>query len=174
MFKGKNTMSKVKMNGGSYDDETKEDRFGQCPNHSALQALNMLPMFFALISSFKQNTRMITMTSFAAAAVWFSKILNWGCCWVLTVDKKLRFWVFEVVFVTDVNRDLLELKSFLRIEFQWCADDYFVSVHSVNGEVRSNRKQRGMKVAESTMLKKSRVQVGPKFKEGLKMNLNFH
>ena len=93
---------------------------------------------------------------------------------MLTVDKKLRFWVFEVVFVTDVNRDLLELKSFLRIEFQWCADDYFVSVHSVNGEVRSNRKQRGMKVAGSTMLKKSRVQVGPKFKEGLKMNLNFH
>ena len=50
-------------------NETKEDRFGQCPNHSALQALNMLPMFFALISSFKQNTRMITMTSFAAAVL---------------------------------------------------------------------------------------------------------
>ena len=66
-----------------------------------------------------------------------------------------------------------ELKGFKEFEFN---DAQMNRVkYSVNGEVRSNRKQRGMKVAAgSTTLKKSRVQVGPKFKEGLKMNLNFH
>ena len=82
-------MSKAKMNENHMTKIiTKEDRFGQCPNHSALQAaLNMAqPMFFALISSFKQNTTtcniMITMTSCgawrcsSASVWWFSKILQ--------------------------------------------------------------------------------------------------